>query len=100
MTGQQEITQMVKRLRKEFPFPKATNGYNDMDTGVSTLRVNPRNADIEAEEVDFSVNAENSVIDATDDYDEESTDEEGFEETLEDGQKATDPLYVLSLIHI
>lgn len=97
MTGQQEITQMVKRLRKEFPFPKATNGYNDMDTGVSTLRVNPRNADIEAEEVDFSVNAENSVIDATDDYDEESTDEEGFEETLEDGQKATDPLYVLPL---
>ncbi|CUS22866.1 LAQU0S07e01904g1_1 [Lachancea quebecensis] len=98
MTGQQEITHMVKRLRKEFPFQKATRGYKEMDIKNTTMKVNPKNADVEAEEIDFSVNVADKRDDEdADDYEEQSSDEEGFEETLEEGQTKSDPLYVLPL---
>lgn len=103
MTGQQEITHMVKKLRKEFPFPKKRK---DMQSNASTVRVNPNNTDLEAEEIDLSVEFEDEkqfrnkvrfeIVDDDEEPDEEE-EEEGFEETLEDGQTSNDPLYVLPL---
>ena len=102
MTGQQEITHMVKKLRAEFPFKnKAQNSLHE----ISKVKIDSRNTDLEAEDIDFSVNVkdekefrkeidfegENEANDSDED------EEEGFDETLEDGQTANDPLYVLPL---
>lgn len=99
LTGQQEITHMVKKLRNEFPFK--TKGKNK-DHSIAQVKINSKNADLEAEDIDFSV----QVIDedkfkedlGSENEEEEDTDnEEGFEETLEEGQTENDPLYVLPL---
>ncbi|GMG32887.1 unnamed protein product [Ambrosiozyma monospora] len=109
LTGKAEITDMVKKLRKEFPFPKKTksNGkgrdnnqtpiYNEDDS--PEMRVSAKHADIEAEDIDFEVNEmkddfDDEIGDLEDDDEEE---EEGFEETLEEDQTENDPLYVLPL---
>lgn len=90
LTGKSEINDLVKRLRKEFPFKK-----HIQEDEVPDVQVDPKNADVEVEEIEFDVNEETQV----DDYDvaEEEADEEGFEETLEDDQTSQDPLYVLPL---
>ena len=100
MTGQQEITHMVKRLRKEFPFPKRQSLIQK--DNIPTVRVDAATADVEAEDVDFSVAVKEEMQFEEDlPSDEEGSDaeeeEEGFEETLEEGQTDRDPLYVLPL---
>ncbi|SCW00720.1 LAFE_0C10462g1_1 [Lachancea fermentati] len=97
LTGQQEINHMVKRLRREFPFPNGSVTQKEMDSSIPTMKVSSKHADVEAEEVDFSAKVQD--IDDTSDISESSEDdnEEGFEETLEDGQTKNDPLYVLPL---
>ncbi|KAG0676179.1 putative ATP-dependent RNA helicase DHR1 [Kluyveromyces marxianus] len=100
MTGQQEITHMVKRLRKEFPFPKRQSLIQK--DNIPTVRVDAATADVEAEDVDFSVVVKEEMQFEEDlPSDEEGSDaeeeEEGFEETLEEGQTDRDPLYVLPL---
>ena len=100
MTGQQEITHMVKRLRKEFPFPKRQSLIHK--DNIPTVRVDAATADVEAEDVDFSVAVKEEMQFEEDlPSDEEGSDaeeeEEGFEETLEEGQTDRDPLYVLPL---
>lgn len=103
MTGQQEITHMVKKLRKEFPFPDNTKRKRDMDKPLSEVRINAKTADLETEDIEFSVNIqeEQEFDDGfnpdADDYEEHSDVDEGFEETLEEGQSENDPLYVLPL---
>lgn len=99
MTGQQEITHMVKRLRKQFPFPKKRMNINE---NAATVRVNSKHTDLEAEDIDFSVQVideeqfnANIQEDGDDDY--ESEDEEGFDEQLTEEQTPNDPLYVLPL---
>ncbi|ODQ61508.1 hypothetical protein WICANDRAFT_28445 [Wickerhamomyces anomalus NRRL Y-366-8] len=97
LTGQNEITNVVKRLRKEFPLKdKKKNLVHEEE--VADVRINSKHADIEAEEVDFSVkvNADEAFDDGADE-DEDDDEEEGFEETLEEGQTDQDPLYVLPL---
>ncbi|CCE64108.1 hypothetical protein TPHA_0G02710 [Tetrapisispora phaffii CBS 4417] len=102
MTGQQEITQMVTKLRKEFPFPDKTKIKN-YNVPVSEVRVNAKTTDLEAEDVDFSVEGnqmeefDDKINEDVDDYKDESENEEGFEETLEDTQTDKDPLFVLPL---
>ncbi|CAB4257108.1 similar to Saccharomyces cerevisiae YMR128W ECM16 Essential DEAH-box ATP-dependent RNA helicase specific to the U3 snoRNP, predominantly nucleolar in distribution, required for 18S rRNA synthesis [Maudiozyma barnettii] len=100
LTGQQEITQMVKKLRKEFPFKnKKVNVNNE----VSKIKIDSRNADMEAEDIDFSVKIideekfKEEIGSENEKSDDESDEEEGFEETLEEGQTESDPLYVLPL---
>lgn len=101
MTGQQEITHMVKRLRKEFPFKKKRK--NIFADELSSVKVNAKTTDIEVEDIDFSVEVEDEEKfnkEFNDDEDEiidESEEEEGFEETLTEEQSANDPLYVLPL---
>ncbi|CCH46061.1 putative ATP-dependent RNA helicase [Wickerhamomyces ciferrii] len=106
LTGQSEITSVVKKLKKEFPFKnkkqqKQVQKENYDDEEVANVRINSKQAATEAEEVDFSVKVkENEEFD--DDYDGNDDDdyegeEEGFEETLEEGQTDQDPLYVLPL---
>lgn len=100
LTGQQEITHMVKKLRKEFPFPKNSSRRKEMESTIPTMKINSKNADIEAEDIDFSVKVidEEKFDDNIDGLEDEDTDdEEGFEESLEEGQTANDPLYVLPL---
>ncbi|KAG0668445.1 putative ATP-dependent RNA helicase DHR1 [Maudiozyma exigua] len=104
LTGQQEITQMVKKLRKEFPFK---NKNSNVTNHISKVKIDSRNADIEAEDIDFSVKVVDeeqfkkeigSEEDGSDtDSGNEEGEEEGFEETLEEGQTENDPLYVLPL---
>lgn len=98
MTGQQEITHMVKRLRKEFPFPSKNSSLHRED--VLTVKVDAKTADVETEDIDFSVKVleEESYDDGIlSGEDGEDAEEEGFQETLEEGQTDRDPLYVLPL---
>ncbi|TID28056.1 hypothetical protein CANINC_002737 [Pichia inconspicua] len=96
LTGKAEITAMVKKLRKEFPFPDnkkkeiTFNNNEDID-----LKIDGKNADVEVEEIDFQVND----LEINEDYNEEEEEEgeEGFEESLEEDQTENDPLYVLPL---
>ncbi|CDF88447.1 BN860_10484g1_1 [Zygosaccharomyces bailii CLIB 213] len=103
LTGQQEINHMVKKLRREFPFPRGNKNRKEMESPVSNVKVNSKNADMEAEDIDFSVkileNDNLSYIEEDEDQNNEGEEEaeEGFDETLEDGQNANDPLYVLPL---
>ena len=104
LTGQQEITQMVKKLRNEFPFKNKKSNFTNH---VSKVKIDSRNADIETEDIDFSVKVvdeeqfkkdialEEDGSDVGSDAEEEE--EEGFEESLEEGQTENDPLYVLPL---
>lgn len=101
LTGQQEITQMVKRLRKEFPFPKISK-HRKNNSNVATVRVNSKTTDLEVEDIDFSVKIIdeeqfNAEIQEESDIDDTSEDEEGFEEELTEEQTPNDPLYVLPL---
>ena len=108
MTGQQEIRHLVKRLRNEFPFRKGTNvAY----TNAVEMKINSREVDLEAEDVDFSVQVMDSkrfeqevAFELPDDEDlnsdAEGEEEEGFEETLTEDQTPNDPLYVLPLFSL
>ncbi|GMM53658.1 ATP-dependent RNA helicase [Maudiozyma humilis] len=100
MTGQQEITHMVKKLRAEFPFKNKTqNSLQD----ISKVKVNSRNTDLEAEDIDFSVKVvdeekfREEIGSEGEEAGDDSEEEEGFDEVLEEGQTANDPLYVLPL---
>lgn len=100
MTGKAEITAMVKKLRKEFPFPddkfkSKGKKIEEQEDETVDLKVDAKNADVEVEEIDFEVNE----LEIKEDYNESDEDdtEEGFEETLEEGQTDKDPLYVLPL---
>lgn len=97
LTGQNEITSLVKKLRLEFPLKKEKN-KETYDESAS-IKVNAKNVDIEAEEIDFSVGV---IDDDRDDFDEEveneeEEEEEGFDEEREEHQTDKDPLYVLPL---
>lgn len=100
LTGQNEITSTVKKLRQEFPFPKKAEKskkpiYQEIDENV-VVRLN-KNTDAEAEDVEFSVNMTKEG-EEEDDYNSDSDEEEeGFDETLEPHQTEKDPLYVLPL---
>ncbi|AAS53593.2 AFR222Wp [Eremothecium gossypii ATCC 10895] len=102
MTGQQEITHMVKRLRNEFPFAKNASTRLEMESELPTVKVNPETTDMEVEDIDFSVKIsqeeyDDGLSDAEGEHTEDSEEEEGFEEELEEGQSENDPLYVLPL---
>lgn len=89
LTGQNEITSTVKRLRQEFPLVKSKYFDEDVKVGAS------KHIALEAEDVELDIKLKPDQ----DDFDEgsDSEEEEGFEETLEDHQTENDPLYVLPL---
>lgn len=96
LTGQNEITTLVKKLRKEFPFKTTRPQYEDEEN--TKYRIS-NNVDMEAEDVDLDIalrerKEEEEEAETSDESDDE---EEGFEETLEDHQSENDPLYVLPL---
>ncbi|KAH3668552.1 hypothetical protein OGAPHI_002306 [Ogataea philodendri] len=94
LTGKSEINEMVKRLRKRYPLAKKKL-YND----IPEVRTDPRNVEVETEEIEFGVSESTDTFEENDDFTEQDEDEEeeGFEENLEDGQTPEDPLYVLPL---
>lgn len=88
LTGQNEITALVKRLRREF-----RGNYQETDAKYKVSR----QVTMEAEDVDLDI-----ALREHNELDEEesgsgSDSEEGFEEELEEGQTPNDPLYVLPL---
>lgn len=98
LTGQNEITTLVKRLRKEFPFKNDTQKLYVEDENTK-YRVS-NNVAMEAEDVDLDIALRERKAEEMEDdgsNDELSEEEEGFEETLEQGQSPNDPLYVLPL---
>lgn len=102
LTGQQEITHMVKQLTREFPFRKGNKASKEMKSSFSEVRVNPKSTDLEAEDIDFSVQVINEEkmddgLGPDQEHENSSEEEEGFEEGLQEGQTANDPLYVLPL---
>lgn len=97
LTGQNEITTLVKKLRKEFPIKSLKKLYVDDENTKYTVS---KNVTMEAEDVDLDIalrerKAEEMEESGSDD--DLSEEEEGFEEALEEGQSANDPLYVLPL---
>lgn len=119
MTGQQEILQMCKRLRKEFPFPDEVNKKKNNRRGKKnvSIKVDANKEDIEVEDMDLSIKvdykeddekkskyyeddikAEDLDDDVDSDMNDDSSDEEeGFDEELDEDQTPNDPLYVLPL---
>lgn len=98
LTGQNEITSLVKKLRKEFPFPDKSKKQSKVKYSENSPEVKiSKNTDAEAEDIDFSVNIQADKLEENDDYQSDSEEEEGFEETLEEHQSEKDPLYVLPL---
>lgn len=114
LTGQQEILQMCKRLRKEFPSADELNRKSRRGGKKTTsIKLNGNNEDIEVEDIDLSIKVsaedesekkgkyyeddlrDDKIDDELDLSDEEE--EEGFEETLDEDQTPHDPLYVLPL---
>lgn len=98
LTGQNEITTLVKRLRKEFPFKNNSKKLYAEDENTK-YRVS-NNVAMEAEDVELDIALrERKAVEMEDDVSDEdlSEEEEGFEETLEPEQSANDPLYVLPL---
>lgn len=91
LTGQNEITSMVKKLRAEFPTRRNTYAEEGVTTRVS------KNVAAEVEDFDFEVDVKVQDLEENDDYESDDEEEEGFEETLEAGQSESDPLYVLPL---
>jgi ATP-dependent RNA helicase DHX37/DHR1 len=99
MTGQNEITGLVKKLKEEFPFPeRKSRSKKHQEEEVIQLRINAKHADTEAEDIDFSVKIddEGEMIDDGD-IGKGEEEEEGFEESLIEGQTDRDPLFVLPL---
>lgn len=99
LTGQNEITSVVKKLRKEFPFPEKAKRQGKIhyaDENAPKVKIS-KNTDAEAEDIDFSVHINKDTLEANDDYQSDSEEEEGFEEFLEAHQTDKDPLYVLPL---
>lgn len=90
LTSQQEIMDLVRRLRERFPLPRKQREH------AVEVKMSSKEADVEDEEVDFSVKVQNKE-DFEELEDEDFENEEGFEEELEDGQTDSDPLYVLPL---
>ncbi|VVT57765.1 uncharacterized protein SAPINGB_P005858 [Magnusiomyces paraingens] len=96
LTGQNEITTMVKRLRKAFPLKKKDNNQSEENT--PKVIISSKETTTEAEDIDFGIDINNAEVDDFDEnLEEEEEEEEGFEETLEEGQDENDPLYVLPL---
>lgn len=101
LTGKAEINDMVKRLRKEFPFSKDKKKQGDDEESnedeILEVGISSKNAVLEPEDIDLGSGKDG--LDIKDDYDEneEEIDEEGFEEKLEEDQAPDDPLYVLPL---
>lgn len=95
LTGQSEITNMVRKLKAEFPF-KASKKKDHSDPEINTV-ISNKNADMENEEVEFGVHQKLEGEEDEDDYEDDEDDEEGFEEQLEEGQSPDDPLHVLPL---
>lgn len=99
LTGQNEITQVVKRLRKEFPFASRFKDVADENDNVEYRRSS--NVVMEAEDVDLDIALRKKKeqiedLKSSDDSDDDE-EEEGFEEVLEPEQSPEDPLYVLPL---
>lgn len=100
LTGKAEINDMVRRLRKEFPFPENKKKYfhvKNNEDDILEVGVSSKNVAVEQEDIDLGIGK--NIQDVKDDYDanEEEENEEGFEETLEEDQTPDDPLYVLPL---
>ncbi|KAI5964722.1 ECM16 [Candida pseudojiufengensis] len=92
MTGQSEITNLVKKLKDLFPSKKQLRG-NEIESETDVKLSN--NVQQEAEDIDFSVNlADQAHYDDFDDNESE-VEEEGFEEAIDD--QKVGPLHVLPL---
>ena len=95
LTGQNEITTLVKKLRNEFPFKKKSKVEYEEDVEVKLSE----NVQQEVEDVEFSVDTTDK--EKYDDYDslEDNSDEEeeGFEEAVDSNESDIGPLYVLPL---
>lgn len=93
LTGQNEITTLVKRLRDEFP---SKAGYRE--DKKAKYRVSQQVA-LEAEDVDLDIalRERNAAEVDNSSSEEDSDEEEGFDEVLEPHQTPQDPLHVLPL---
>ncbi|KAA8912256.1 hypothetical protein TRICI_003536 [Trichomonascus ciferrii] len=102
LTGQNEITNMCRRLRQRFPKKK---NKNEPDGEVAAkVRISAEEATTEVEDFEFGVDddldkssGKNSTMEGDDDYEEDDEVEEGFDEKPEEGQDENAPLHVLPL---
>ncbi|CAN6663490.1 probable ATP-dependent RNA helicase DHR1 [Trichomonascus vanleenenianus] len=93
LTGQNEITSMVRRLRKAFP-----KAANKKDEDEIKLRISAKEAAAEIDDIELAIDDEDLVVDEeNDDYVDDEEEEEGLELSLEEGQDANAPMHVLPL---
>lgn len=94
LTGQNEITTLVKKLRQEFPFKKKSIIQYDENIDVKLSE----NVQQEVEDVDFSVQSGDAgILDDYEEGEENEEEEEGFEESIDSKESEVGPLYVLPL---
>jgi ATP-dependent RNA helicase DHX37/DHR1 len=104
LTGQNEITNMCRRLRQRFPKKKNKKESDDSGEVTAKVRISAEEATTEAEDFDFGVDdnldesrGKNATMEGDDDYEEDDEVEEGFDEKPEEDQDENAPLHVLPL---
>lgn len=104
LTGQNEITNMCRRLRQRFPKKKNKKESAGSEEVNAKVRISAEEATTEVEDYDFGVDdnldesrGENATFEGDDDYEEDDEVEAGFDEILEEGQDENAPLHVLPL---
>lgn len=104
LTGQNEITDICKRLRQRFPKKKKSKAGAAEEEHIPKVRISAEEATTEVEDFNFGVNEdlENNKKNATiegddDDYYDDEFEEEGFDETPGEGHDENAPLHVLPL---
>ncbi|RCK67784.1 putative ATP-dependent RNA helicase DHR1 [Candida viswanathii] len=94
LTGQNEITTLVKKLREAFPPKKKSTIKYEEDVQVKLSE----NVQQEVEDVDFSIDTkDDEEYDDYDGSDDDDAEEEGFDEAVDTNESELGPLYVLPL---
>ncbi|OBA24153.1 P-loop containing nucleoside triphosphate hydrolase protein [Metschnikowia bicuspidata var. bicuspidata NRRL YB-4993] len=97
LTGQHEITALVKRLRAEFPFKKASAPVYSETENVKYQASNQVAMEAEDVDLDIALRERRAEEHYSSDLAASDSEEEGFDEPRDAHQSDDDPLYVLPL---
>lgn len=101
LTGQEEIRNLVKRLREKFPLP-SNKVLDEGNEWAPPVKISAKNMDLELEDVDVDVDpsADNRTSNHSSDDDEDDSDLSDFEAAANESLTAAEPLYVLPLFSL
>lgn len=99
LTGQEEIRNLVRRLREEFPL-ESNKPQEKGDHWTPTVKVSAKNMDVELEDVDVTVDAADDLASITPSDEDDEDDLSDFEGADIESQVPAEPLYVLPLFSL